>query len=433
MVNFKKIMGLLSVFIFIFVNSFGNSSFTLICSGNYFGEYKNLDKNYEAIKSIENSKKKILKIDIGNNLTENNDINKIFYDYYNMLNFNINFLGTEELEVFIKKNRILNKEYISLNVDYKNIEPYKIFNIDSVNIAIIGITDVYDSELENITYYKSELQKLLYKLENKVECIFVVSDLSRAENLDLIKSFSEIDIVIESGKNINIESVIKTSKKQYILPVNNLSFYDIEYNKNGVKMYDSFGHTITREKFVIQNSYEIDIDYYDGDISFKKIIDKEKNIIDMKNQVIAGYNDQTFSKQDMIVGDRVEIVDNIAKKMSYYYNGDLVIAPSYVLKSGMYKGLYSEYEIDNIFSNDKILVFYITLDDLKKLIMESEKNRGTSKYLYFYGLEKIIKKPKYKIITFDCFFKDYQNYIGDKYNIREYGIKDILRRGLYEQ
>lgn len=410
-----------------------NSGFTLICSGNYFGEYQNLAKHYEAIKMIENTKKNVLKINIGNNLTENKDINDIFYRYYRDLKFSINFMGIEETDSFVSKNKNLEQDYISINILYNRIKPYDIIKVSDINIAVIGITDGYDSTTNNIVYYKNEIQKLLYKLENKTACVFVVSDLSRGENIELIKSFSEIDVIIESGKNINIEPIIKVSKKQYIIPVNNISFYDIEYNPDGVKVFDMYKRPVKKENFVIQNFHEIDINYYNGDKKFQEFIDKQNEVIEIKNRIIAGYNEQTFSAKDILVGDKIKILDKIAKKMASYYNADLVIFPSYILKTGMYQGLYSEVEIDSIFSKDRVLVFYTELDKLKELIDKSEKNKGNVKYLYFSGLEKIIKKDKYKIATFDSMLQDYYEIIGEKYNVREYSIKDILRGEMDEK
>jgi len=384
----------------------------------------------KTFKKMDKQRENTLKINIGNNITNDTHINLLYDLYYKKLNFQFNFLGTEELEMYSKLNHETKLRYSSLNFSHDEIKPYEIIRIGDINVAVVGLTDLYDlPEIEKL-YYKNELQKLLYKLEKKVDCVFVVSDLSRAENIDIMKSFSGVNMLIESGKNINIENTLKISENQYILPVKSIAMVDIEYNENGVNVFDEYNRPIKLEKFVLQNVYNLDIKYYEADKEMKKNVEWYKKNIQKEKDIIAGYNTQTFYAKDMLVGDKIEMLDKLGKKIKFFYNADLTILPSTVLHGGLKQGLYTEREIDVVFSNDKILVFYIGLEDLKKLVDESTKNKGSENYLYFVGFEKLVKQKKYKVVSLESIDKYYSDFLNDKYSIRKETLKDFLRGGL---
>lgn len=403
----KKVIIIL--FIILSTMSFAKKiNFTVVYTGNFNGNFEELPSIYSYINGIKNEKKNVLKIDGGNNLSGVETVDKNFIDYYNKSEYDFYLAGKNE----VKNNVYLRKELklSTINIEQENILPYRTMRIEDFSIAVIGITDVYSVGFEKIkTYdYRKEMKKLLLKLDDIVDFIFVVSELRRDENIEILKNNKNIAAVFESGKNYEDKEIIKLGYS-FLIPNDNLMYVEFAYNKEGAALLNRY-----KEEYLIKNVFiessrnRKEIQFYKQDVDLLKKQEWQKDKAEKLEKEIIGENKEEFDIQEVPLGRKIKFLDEIGSKLRRFYNADFTVIPVKALKSGMKKGFYSKKDLEGVFSKEKIIKFKVSSKELSKLYEVSKNNIGQSSYLYFFQAGEKETKDEYTIVSTENIFEDYE-------------------------
>jgi len=157
----KKIIFLICMSITIFAQE---TKFSIISVGNLKGNYRNIDslkvaldiKNKEKIATYDN----VIKLNIGNNMSEYPVKNELMETFVKKVGFNFNFFGKEEFlwKEYIDVNKI---PFSTINIVSKAILPYQLMKMDDKIVCIAGITNIYEDDIKGKIPYKRELQNLM--------------------------------------------------------------------------------------------------------------------------------------------------------------------------------------------------------------------------------------------------------------------------------
>ena len=379
-------------------------NFSVVTMGNYIGKYKSLSQIYTVMKELELKRKNFIKINIGNNLIGEKEKDEIFFAFFNDLKFDSNFYALGEYLLDAKE--ICDFKFTSMNISDDKILPYQIIKKENNKIAILGITNIYD--YENGIEYLKKLKKMIYFLEEKVDFIFVISDLSRAENVKILREYKEIAMLFESGKLSIGEDPIKI-RESYIIPSNKFQLLDIRYNSKRLKKINEYNKKY-RLKHILIDNINI-IDDYEKYTKNKVVEDyikiKEAKIKDREKEII-GYNLKTFYKKEVNFSKKNIFLEQIGEKILRKYKADLLIIPAKNIKKGLKKGFYNRKELDGLFTNDKLVLINIKDKELEKLKIIREEKRGTEDYFYLVGENKILDQNKYKVIILENILDSYK-------------------------
>jgi len=372
-------------------------NFSVITTGNYIGEYKSLSRIYTVMEELKLKRGEFIKINTGNNLIGEKEKDDIFFAFFNDLKFDFNFYGLGEY--LLEAEEIYNFQFSSINITDKKILPYKIIKRENSTTAILGITNIYDYE-NGIDYFE-KLKKMIYFLEEKVDFIFIVSDLTRAENVKILRRYGEIAALFESGKMEMKEEPVKIGES-YILSSNKFQILDIRYSSKRLKKINEYNEKYQLKHILIDNINIID-EYknYDKNKIVEDYIEKKEAEIRDSQQEILGYNLKTFYKEEILFADEIILLDQIGEKILKKNRADLLILPARNIKKGLKKGFYNRKEFNELFTNDKLVVANIKKIELDKLEKIRRENRGTRDYLYLLGKVKILDKNEYKVMVLE--------------------------------
>lgn len=409
-----------------------NIDFTIISTGHYAGNYKNIDSVKVAIEQLAKEKEhgNVIKLNVGNNMTEYQIKNELFTTFMNKTGFNFNFLGRTE---YLWREKIdFNKLRPStLNIFSRDILPYQLMKMDDYMVAVAGITDIYQEDIKGKIPYKRELTNLMYMLEDNIDFFFLVTDLEREENVEILKDFPHVNAIFESRENLydfGIEKIEYAEEigNSYIIPNHGISIIDFEYDSTKDEYStDQIGFRLKKARLKSRENvlnpqrfgYDRDLTSY---ISWAD--EKVKN----ENSLIIGYNENSFNPYEIHLNSEVAFLDDLADKLMKDFDQDVVIYPKSSLIKGIKKGLYTRLEIQDMFSTEKFITFKLTREELSQLISRGEEKRGTEEYFYLTGLNKNPLREEYKIISFENILANYGDIIGKDYNVEKIGVKEYL-------
>ncbi|BDU49761.1 hypothetical protein [Haliovirga abyssi] len=394
-------------------------NFSVLSVGDFNGEYKKIPKIFNIVKQTERLRDNLVKIDIGNNFSKIDNYNDIIMRFLKKSKFDFNFLGIDEFKskVYIKENKF----FSSLNLIENSVIPYKLIKKDNYILAIVGISNLY-GKTDNLVDYKKELEKLIYKLDSKSDFVFIVSDLTRAENLNILAQFKDISILFES--NSFSYNPIEKIGEQYIIANKNPILLDFVYNPNVAKQINKHNKNFSLKNLFIED-YKIidDYSYYEEDNKLKDYINWKEEVEKKKNSEFKIFNNKTFYKENVLLGERIPFLDSIGEYLSYYYDSDTVAFVSSDIKRGLKKGIVTVKELKELLKNDNIEIYNISDLELQKLIKANKFFKGTDKYIYFINEYKNLgKKESYKIISTE----EFENRFGYKGKVLNYTISDFL-------
>lgn len=394
-------------------------NFSVLSVGNFNGKYKKIPRIFNIIRQTEKLRENLIKIDIGNNFSEIDNYNDIIMSFLKKSKFDFNFLGIDEFKskIYLKENKF----FSSLNLINDSIIPYKLIKKGKYILAIVGISNLYGRS-DDLVDYEKELKKLIYKLDSKSDFIFIVSDLSRSENLNILKKFKDISILFES--NSSSYNPIEKVDEQYIIANKNPILLDLVYNPNVAKKINKYNKNFSLKNIFIED-YKIidDYSYYEEDRKLKEYISWKEDLEKKKNSEFNMFNSKTFYKENVFLGEDIPLLDNIGEKLLYYYNSDMVAFVSSDIKKGLEKGIVTVKELKELLKNDNIEIYNISDLELQKLIKANGFYKGTNKYINFINKYKTLeKKDSYKIISTE----EFGNNFGYKGEVLDYTISDFL-------
>lgn len=399
-------------------------NFNIVAVGNLKGEQNNLPKYYSMIEGLRD--KETILLDVGNNLDEFYEKKDVYRYFFTKLNADFRLYG--EREYLYDKSLEAIDNYISLNVYSDYIKPYRLFvNSDKV-FAIVGISNLYSYDKKFILNHEKELKKLIYKIEEDVDFLIVVSDLSRAENVRLIKKFNNIAMIVESGDDKSL-SLIEEFEGSYILPVNNFlraEFrYDVNSEKKSIKPYEEY--SLKKVNILKIEEAEKFIGFDDNEEIAKYIESKKEELSSVVNEVL-GLNEESYFKEEVRSSKRIKFLDKLLKKILYSYGVDFSGISYKTIASGLNQGLYTYSDIERAFLKNRIVKVKVSKKGLDKIITDVKSKIGTDDYIYFSdeSLMDNTLKERYIILTEDS-LENYKNEIID-YEIMEVNMLDILRR-----
>ncbi|MGM0508218.1 MAG: hypothetical protein ACQERZ_03520 [Fusobacteriota bacterium] len=398
--------------------------FSIVTMGNLKGEYKELSNIYTALEKAKVLREDIIKINTGNNLVGFKEIDDIYISFYHDIQADFNFYALGEY--LADANKKYDFEFSSLNIKQENVLDYKIIDKLEYKIAAIGLTDIYDYE-DGLDYDK-QLEKVIFNVEEYVDFIFVVSDLRRAVNVNILEKYKEVSILFESGR-CELEQDKIEINNNYLIPNGMFKITDVSYNSKESKEVNKYNDQNLLKRVKIENVYNIkNIKEYTANQMVEDYISKKEKEIIKRNNEIIGYNVQTFDKEETLFSNDIEYIKDLGFRLIDYYKADIAIIPAFNIKTGLEKGLYSIEDVNKLFTNDKLIEISITQEKLDELNQKSQNNQGTQEFLHIiknrYQFES---KKEYDIITTEGISKEYDiNY--DK--IKKINLKDfeLIRR-----
>jgi len=428
----KKLLLFIILALTIFPDEIG---FSIISTGHFQGNYRSVDSIKVAIDQLEKEKfdihTNVIKINLGNNMTEYEIKNELLTSFVSKVNFNFNFLGRTE---FIWREHVdYNKLKLStLNILSKDILPYQLMKMDNYMVAVAGITDIYKEDIQGNLPYRRELTNLMYMLEDNVDFFFLVSDLDREENIRILQEFPHINAIFESRENLYDFGVEKVPfndgiKESYIIPNHGISVIDFYYNKE-IDHYEveQIGFRLKKARVrARENVLNPQRFGYDRDLTNYISWTDEK--VRNENSLIIGYNENSFNPYEIHLNSEVEFLDDLADKIIKDFDADLVIYPKSSLLRGLKKGLFTRLEVQNMFATEKFIEFTLSREKLKMMTDIADSHRGKEGYFYLSGLDKHPLRAEYKIISTENILKDYKSIIDDKdYIVHKIGIREYM-------
>ena len=431
----KKRLFLLFFILLSMITLAANIDFTIISTGYYNGSYGNLDSIKIAIDQLAKERNQshgnVIKINLGNNMTEYNIKNELFTNFINKVNFNFSFLGRNE---FIWRDKVdFDKlKPSTLNVLSRDILPYQLMKMNDYMVAVAGITDIYQEDIQGRIPYKRELTNLMYMLEDNVDFFFLVTDLEREENVRILKEFPFVNAIFESRETlydfgVEVISFDDGNRNSYIIPNHGISVVEFSYDKE----IDEFevdqidfrlkkARIRTRENVLNPQRFG-----YDSDLTNYISWTNEK--LRNENSLIIGYNENSYNPYEVHLSKNVGFLDDLADKIIKDFNADLVIYPKRSLIKGLKKGLFTRLEVQNMFSFEKFIEFKLSRSELREMMDRADMKRGKEEYFYLSGLDKHPLMDEYTIISTENILKDYGDIIGDKnYKVHKIGIREYM-------
>ena len=418
----KKIIFLICMSITIFAQE---TKFSIISVGNLKGNYRNIDslkvaldiKNKEKIATYDN----VIKLNIGNNMSEYPVKNELMETFVKKVGFNFNFFGKEEFlwKEYIDVNKI---PFSTINIVSKAILPYQLMKMDDKIVCIAGITNIYEDDIKGKIPYKRELQNLMYMVEDNVDFFFLVTDLDRDENARILKEFPMVNGIFESRDTLydfGVATIDTAEGPSYIIPNYGISITDFSYMEKEEKKTVKKASLKLRENILEPQKYG-----YDKDLTsyINWANERAKN----ENSLIVGYNNDSYNPYEIFLREKVNFLDDLSDKLIKDFASDVVIFPKKSLFKGLKKGLYTSLEVQEMFAKEKFISFTVPYDKLKKIIDRNSLMRGKEEYFYISGLDKHPLQKEYKILSFENFLIDYKDIIGKDYTVEKVGIREYL-------
>lgn len=366
-----------------------NIEIYLTAIGNINGNYDNLGSIEGRVKNAGNYYKNIVNINVGNNISSNKIKNELLYNFYNNISFDFNFLGKKELSI---AEYVENNNYSTVNIFHKNIIPYKIIKKAGYSVGVIGITDGYEISGAKSLEYKEEIKKAVYRIGAESDFIFAVSDMTRAENIKIMKEFPEISVIFESGYE-RVDSMPIKLSYGYIVPSSEGAVIEMVYNDKISKKWNK------NIKSVYIRSYEM-LEKFSSEEENKRVEGESENSKKLEKYMdeIVGYNSTSFYREEATFTTNIEFLNSTAKNIMRYYDADAVIMPGSNLKKDLKKGLYRRKEIEEIFSKDKLQICIINNEELNKIEKERVNRKGEEGYMYILRSPKKIMKKSYRVV-----------------------------------
>lgn len=413
----------------IFIISLGlfaqETKFSVISLGNFKGNYRDIDSLKIAINVKDKEKlalyDNVIKVNIGNNMSEYPIKNELMETFIKNIGFNFNFFGKEEFlwKEFFEVNRI---PFSTLNIVSKSILPYQLMKMDDKIVAFAGITNIYEDDIKGKIPYKRELQNLMYMVEDNVDFFFIVSDLDRDENVRILKEFPRINAIFESRDTLydfGVATINTDYGPSYIVPNYGVSIIDFTYTEKENDKKVKKAILSTRENILEPQKYG-----YDRDLtSYIKWADER---VKNENSLVIGYNGDSYNPYEIFLRDRVNFLDDLSDKLIKDFKSEVVIFPKKSLLKGLKKGLYTSMEVQEMFAKENFISFKISSDKLKKIIDRNKLMRGKEEYFYISGLDKHPLKKEYNVISFENFLIDYKDILGKDYVVEKIGLKEYL-------
>lgn len=418
----KKIIFLICMSITIFAQE---TKFSIISVGNLKGNYRNIDslkvaldiKNKEKIATYDN----VIKLNIGNNMSEYPVKNELMETFVKKVGFNFNFFGKEEFlwKEYIDVNKI---PFSTINIVSKAILPYQLMKMDDKIVCIAGITNIYEDDIKGKIPYKRELQNLMYMVEDNVDFFFLVTDLDRDENARILKEFPMVNGIFESRDTLydfGVVTIDTAEGPSYIIPNYGISITDFSYMEKEEKKTVKKASLKLRENILEPQKYG-----YDKDLT--SYINWANERVKNENSLIVGYNNDSYNPYEIFLREKVNFLDDLSDKLIKDFASDVVIFPKKSLFKGLKKGLYTSLEVQEMFAKEKFISFTVPYDKLKKIIDRNSLMRGKEEYFYISGLDKHPLQKEYKILSFENFLIDYKDIIGKDYTVEKVGIREYL-------
>ncbi|TDT70581.1 2',3'-cyclic-nucleotide 2'-phosphodiesterase (5'-nucleotidase family) [Hypnocyclicus thermotrophus] len=423
----KKYLVIFIIMIFS-INTFARTvNFSIISMGALNGEYKKLDSLKIAIDTITKEKEmqydNVIKINVGNNMTEYLEKNDIMLNFYKTTNFNFNFLGKQE---FLWRDKIdpTQIKMSTLNIIAKDVLPYQLMKMEDYIVCVVGITNIYEEDIKGTLSYKRELQNLMYMLEDNVDFLFVVTDLEREENVSIIQDFPQITGLFESRLNLYDFGVEKINNT-YLIPTYGISVLDFKYDEQeDNQSIDKIGFKL-KTATLLKRENILKPEKFGYDRDFRNYINWTDVRIKNENSLIIGYTDNTFNPYEIYLSDEVPFLDDLADKLMKSYKTDAVIFPKKSLLKGIKKGLYTVAEVNEMFTKEKFIILNLNYKELNSLMNKAAENRGNESYFYISGLGKSRLKENYKILSFENLLEDYK-IDKEKYEVENIGIREYM-------
>ena len=418
----KKIIFLICMSITIFAQE---TKFSIISVGNLKGNYRNIDslkvaldiKNKEKIATYDN----VIKLNIGNNMSEYPVKNELMETFVKKVGFNFNFFGKEEFlwKEYIDVNKI---PFSTINIVSKAILPYQLMKMDDKIVCIAGITNIYEDDIKGKIPYKRELQNLMYMIEDNVDFFFLVTDLDRDENARILKEFPMVNGIFESRDTLydfGVATIDTAEGPSYIIPNYGISITDFSYMEKEEKKTVKKASLKLRENILEPQKYG-----YDKDLT--SYINWANERVKNENSLIVGYNNDSYNPYEIFLREKVNFLDDLSDKLIKDFTSDVVIFPKKSLFKGLKKGLYTSLEVQEMFAKEKFISLTVPYDKLKKIIDRNSLMRGKEEYFYISGLDKHPLQKEYKILSFENFLIDYKDIIGKDYTVEKVGIREYL-------
>lgn len=431
----KKRLFLLFFILLSMITLAANIDFTIISTGYYNGSYGNLDSIKIAIDQLAKERNQshgnVIKLNLGNNMTEYNIKNELFTNFINKVNFNFSFLGRNE---FIWRDKVdFDKlKPSTLNVLSRDILPYQLMKMNDYMVAVAGITDIYQEDIQGRIPYKRELTNLMYMLEDNVDFFFLVTDLEREENVRILKEFPFVNAIFESRETlydfgVEVISFDDGNRNSYIVPNHGISVVEFSYDKeidefevDQIEFRLKKARIRSRENVLNPQRFG-----YDSDLTNYISWTNEK--LRNENSLIIGYNENSYNPYEVHLSEKVGFLDDLADKIIKDFSADLVIYPKRSLIKGLKKGLFTRLEVQNMFSVEKFIEFKLSRSELREMMDRADMKRGKEDYFYLAGLDKHPLMDEYTIISTENILKDYGDIIGEKnYKVNKIGIREYM-------
>jgi len=413
----------------IFIISLGlfaqETKFSVISLGNFKGNYRDIDSLKIAIDVKDKEKlalyDNVIKVNIGNNMSEYPIKNELMETFVKKVGFNFNFFGKEEFlwKEYIDVNKI---PFSTINIVSKAILPYQLMKMDDKIVCIAGITNIYEDDIKGKIPYKRELQNLMYMVEDNVDFFFLVTDLDRDENARILKEFPMVNGIFESRDTLydfGVATIDTAEGPSYIIPNYGISITDFSYMEKEEKKTVKKASLKLRENILEPQKYG-----YDKDLT--SYINWANERVKNENSLIVGYNNDSYNPYEIFLREKVNFLDDLSDKLIKDFASDVVIFPKKSLFKGLKKGLYTSLEVQEMFAKEKFISFTVPYDKLKKIIDRNSLMRGKEEYFYISGLDKHPLQKEYKILSFENFLIDYKDIIGKDYTVEKVGIREYL-------
>lgn len=370
-----------------------NIEIDVAVAGNYGGNYDTLPAASESLKGAASYYSGLIKINRGNNISSNRTKNKTIYEFYKTVNFDFNMLGRNEMAV---QEFLDNSFYSTLNIFNKNVVPYKIIEKEGYKLCIAGISDGYDINGIKMLDYENELKKLIRKIGSDIDFLFVVSDLTRAENMVLLNKFPEVAVLFESGYSSSTEIPIRT-EYGYIVPANGDYVLEMIYSDKISKKWKENSENSRLKSAYIKN-YDT-IMKFNGDSKENPELSAVKTGVEKElaeeMKEIAGYNKEGFYREETLFKEKIGFIEDVNSGIMRYYDADYTIFPAKNIKKELKKGLYTKLEIENFFSNDRIVICEMSKNEIARVKESFESSKGKDSRIYASMSYRTLPQSKY--------------------------------------